>query len=47
MWFSKKKQKKIVRMLTQDGKLVEVDASALPAKGKKISDAELQSWVKK
>jgi hypothetical protein len=39
-------KKKMVRMLTQDGKLVEIDESLLPAKGKKISNSELQNWIK-
>ncbi len=34
-------------MLTQDGKLVEVDARLLATNKKKISDKELQGWVKK
>ena len=47
--FFSKRQKKpdTVRMLTQDGKLVEIDPSHLVATGKKISDKELQQWVKK
>ena len=36
-----------VKMLTQDGKLVEVDMTALTAKKKKITDKELQNWIKK
>jgi hypothetical protein len=41
------------KMLTQDGKLVEVDASLLTKRsnfagpGKKISNAELQNWINK
>ena len=35
-----------VKMLTQDGQLVEVDAKLLAASRKKISDKELQDWVK-
>jgi hypothetical protein len=38
---------KTVKMLTQDGRLVEIDQSFLAAKGKKVSDAELQHWIKK
>jgi len=34
-------------MLTRDGKLVEIDASLLAVNKKKISDKELQNWVKK
>jgi hypothetical protein len=36
-----------VKMLTQDGKLVEIDKKLLASSGKKISDEELQKWVKK
>jgi hypothetical protein len=36
-----------VKMLTQDGRLVEVDKKLLAASGKKITDKELQKWVKK
>ena len=43
----KNKPPKTVKMLTQDGKLVEVDASFLAACRKKISDKDLQNWVKK
>jgi hypothetical protein len=40
-------KKKMVKMLTQDGQLVEIDESLIAAKGKKISTGELQNWVKK
>ena len=43
----KKKQPKTVRMLTQDGRLVEIDAKLLAAASTKISDKELQNWVEK
>jgi hypothetical protein len=43
----KKKKSETVTMLTQDGKLVVVDVEALPAKKKKISNKELQNWIKK
>ena len=42
----KNKKPKTVRMLTQDGKLVEVDATFLAANKKKISNKELQNWIK-
>jgi len=42
----KNKKPDTVRMLTEDGKLVEVDAKLLAAGKKKISDKELQNWVK-
>ncbi len=40
-------KKETVKMLTQDGKLVEVDIASLPPAKKKISNKELQNWVKK
>ena len=33
-------------MLTQDGRLVEIDKSQFELRGKKISNEELQNWVK-
>jgi len=36
-----------VKMLTRDGKLVEIDKKLLASSGKKISDEELKKWVKK
>ena len=40
-------KKTTVKMLAEDGTLVEVDVSAIPNQGKrKISDKELQEWVK-
>jgi len=38
---------KTIKMLTQDGKLMEVDARLLASASKKVSDKELQSWIKK
>jgi hypothetical protein len=48
-WGKPKKQNiQTVKMLTQDGKLVEVDVTNLGCgKRKKISDDELKTWVKK
>ena len=43
----KKKKAETVKMLTQDGKLVEVTISAIPSKQKKITNKELQNWIKK
>ena len=47
---TKKKEEKnesnTVRMLTQDGKLVEIDKELVIHSAKKISDKELQDWVK-
>ncbi len=38
---------KTVKMLMQDGRLVEVDKKLLASTGKKITDEELQKWIKK
>ena len=38
---------KTIKMLGQDGKLVEVIQHTLPANRKKVSDNELQNWIKK
>lgn len=37
---------KTVRMLTQDGQLVEVEVSKLSNVKKKVTNQELQNWVK-
>lgn len=42
-----KKQPPTVKMLSQDGKLVEVDIAALPSRKKKITNKEMQGWIKK
>ena len=42
-----KKMKGTVKMLTQDGKLVEVDETLLRGSKRKITDQELKSFVKK
>ena len=44
---SRKKETKTVKMLTREGKLVEVDIASLPPKKKRISNSELQNWIKK
>jgi hypothetical protein len=36
-----------VKMLTQDGRLVEVEISKLSSKRKKIKDADIHTWVKR
>ena len=36
-----------VKMLTQDGRLVEVDIARINGNMKKISNTELQHWIKK
>lgn len=42
-----KKKKDTVKMLTQDGKLVEIDRDLISGSKRKITDAELKNWVKK
>jgi hypothetical protein len=44
---SKKEKTTTVKMLTQDGKLVEVEVSKLPTKRKKVSVEQLQNWIQK
>ena len=44
---NKRKKSETVKMLTQDGKLVEVDVTKLGCGNrKKVSDDELKTWVK-
>jgi hypothetical protein len=40
-------QKETMKLLSQDGKLVEVDVSKINLLKGKISDQELQGWIKK
>jgi hypothetical protein len=40
-------KKKTIKMLTEDGKLVEIEEDKLMGQRKKITDEELKSWVKK
>lgn len=42
----KRKESTTVKMLTEDGRLVEIDKTLLAPRGKKITDNELQQWVK-
>ena len=35
-----------VKMLTQDGRLVEIDKKLMPPSRKKVSNEELQKWIK-
>ena len=39
--------RRTVKMLTEDGKLVEIDEALLASGGKKVSNEELQRWVKR
>ena len=43
---TKKKKAETVKMLAQDGTLVEIDKEHLVSIQKKITDSELQHWVK-
>ncbi len=47
LFFSQKKKKKIVKMLTQDGHLVEVDEALIKSTGKKVDNKGIHTWVKK
>ncbi len=44
---SKKEKNETVKMLTQDGRLVEIDKKLLASSGNKITNEELQKWIKK
>ena len=45
---TKKERKDTVKMLTQDGTLVEIDRNRIPgSKKRNITDPELKVWVKK
>lgn len=43
----KKKASQKVKMLTEDGKLVEIDVVNIPDKRKKISQADIHTWISK
>jgi uncharacterized membrane protein YvbJ len=47
--FSGKKNKgsKTVKMLTQDGRLVEINVADVPFKKKKIKTADIHTWINK
>ena len=42
-----KKKQKLVKMLTEDGQLVEVDMSHLSGQKRKIKPDEIHTWVKR
>lgn len=44
---SKNAQSDTVKMLTQDGTLVEIDRKLLTASAQKISNTELKQWIQK
>jgi hypothetical protein len=39
------RKKETVKLLTRDGRLVEIDKSILRSTGKKIKEEELHTWV--
>lgn len=41
-----RRKKETVKMLTQDGKLVEVEKNVLTGKKQKISNDDLKGWIK-
>jgi hypothetical protein len=43
----KKKGSGTVKMLTQDGQLVEINVDHIPSAKKKIKAADIHTWVKK
>jgi hypothetical protein len=43
----KKKEPQKVKMLTQDGRLVEIDIENIPVKKQKIRNADIHTWVNK
>jgi hypothetical protein len=43
---TKKGKKETVKMLSQDGRLVEIDKSLLATSGKKINNKDLREWIK-
>ena len=46
-FFSRKNKTQKIKMLTEDGKLVEIDASAIPSKKKKLPDHDIHTWIKR
>ena len=44
--FPAKKKKNTIKMLTQDGKLVEIDKDLISGSKRKITDAELKTWIR-
>jgi hypothetical protein len=46
-WGKQPEPPNTVRFLTHDGRLVEVDASKIPASKKAASKNDIQQWIKK
>ena len=42
----KQSEKKTVKFLTQDGKLVEIDVAKLPQPKKQATGTDIQNWIK-
>ncbi|HYM94313.1 MAG TPA: hypothetical protein VET23_09265 [Chitinophagaceae bacterium] len=40
------KKQKTVKMLTQDGRLVEISEDLLPSERKKVTNNEMRNWIK-
>jgi hypothetical protein len=43
----KKTEKKTIKFLTQDGKLVEIEADKVPTTKQAVTKQDLQNWIKK
>jgi hypothetical protein len=41
------KKTRMVKMLTRDGKLVEIEISKLPSKRNRIKDDDIHAWVQR
>jgi len=41
------KEKRMLKMLSRDGKLVEVEISKLPSKRKRIKDDDVHAWMQR
>lgn len=41
------KKPRMVKMLAEDGSLVEIDADLIKSGSKKVSNSELQHWIKR
>lgn len=45
-FFFGKKKKETAKMLTEDGRLVEVNTEFIKKSGKKVSNEEIHHWIK-
>jgi len=43
----KKEKQEMITMLTEDGQLVSIDKNLLPSTEKKVTNTELQQWIKR